>query len=412
MAIQRITSGIIADGAIVATDIGDGVVTASKIADANVTSSKLASTLSISGNFLANNITANTNIVANTGSAAAPSIFPTGDTNTGIFFPAADTMAFAEGGVEAMRIDSDGNVGIGTTSPSSFFSEARNLVVGTGTGGQGMTIYAGTGSQSRLFFADGTTGTDAYTGFVQYDHSSNVLTLGTNGGAERMRITSAGYFKASDNGTYVDSTALYHELDQSNASTQGAIIYCSSGSYTSEVLMLRANRNTTNATWYYLRCFNTVSETNKLLIADSGNVTNTNNSYGSISDVKLKQDIVDAGSQWDDIKNLRVRKYRWKSEPDGFMQLGLVAQEAELVSPGLVEEHLDYEEVEVTDEEGNVTKERQATGTTTKAVKYSVLYMKAVKALQEAMERIETVEAKNDALEARLSALEAVPGNE
>jgi hypothetical protein len=110
MAIQRITSGIIADGAIVATDIGDGVVTASKIADANVTSSKLASTLSISGNFLANNITANTNIVANTGSAAAPSIFPTGDTNTGIFFPAADTIAFAEGGVEAMRIDSGGRV--------------------------------------------------------------------------------------------------------------------------------------------------------------------------------------------------------------------------------------------------------------------------------------------------------------
>ena len=50
------------------------------------------------------------------GSASAPSLSPAGDTNTGIFFPAADTIAFAEGGVEAMRIDASGNVIIGTTT--------------------------------------------------------------------------------------------------------------------------------------------------------------------------------------------------------------------------------------------------------------------------------------------------------
>jgi hypothetical protein len=49
------------------------------------------------------------------GTAATPAIRGT-DTNTGIFFPAVDTIAFAEGGVESMRIDSSGNLRLGNTS--------------------------------------------------------------------------------------------------------------------------------------------------------------------------------------------------------------------------------------------------------------------------------------------------------
>jgi hypothetical protein len=87
-------------------------------------------------------------------------------------------------------------------------------------------------------------------------------------------------------------------------------------------------------------------------------------------------------------------------DPDQRVQLGVIAQEIEQVSAGLIEEHTDR------DADDNDL------GTTTKSVKTSVLLMKAAVALQEAMERIETLEAKNDALEARIAALEAVPGNE
>ena len=126
-------------------------------------------------------------------------------------------------------------------------------------------------------------------------------------------------------------------------------------------------------------------------IATNGDVTNTNNSYGAISDIKLKENIVEAPSQWADLKTLQIRKYNFKEETgqDTHTQIGLIAQEVELVSPGLVSESPDR------DEDGNDL------GTVTKSVNYSVLYMKAVKALQEAMERIETLEAKVAALETK-----------
>jgi hypothetical protein len=62
-----------------------------------------------------------TSVTVAAGTVSDPAITTTGDTNTGIFFPAADTIAFAEGGAEAMRITSAGDVGIGTSSPNAKF---------------------------------------------------------------------------------------------------------------------------------------------------------------------------------------------------------------------------------------------------------------------------------------------------
>jgi hypothetical protein len=77
-------------------------------------------------------------IVAAAGTASLPIYSTTGDTNTGIFFPAADTIAFAEGGAEAARFDSDGNFGLGVT-PSAWKSNYKASQVGNATAVVGRT---------------------------------------------------------------------------------------------------------------------------------------------------------------------------------------------------------------------------------------------------------------------------------
>jgi hypothetical protein len=175
---------------------------------------------------------------------------------------------------------------------------------------------------------------------------------------ERLRITNTGEINAYSTGT---------GLVSSISAAAGTTVRIFAGQYSAS---------------------NTQTGTESFRVWSNGNVENTNNSYGAISDLKLKENIVDAGSQWADLKALQVRKYNFK-EGQTHTQIGLIAQEVELVSPGLVSESPDR------DAEGNDL------GTVTKSVNYSVLYMKAVKALQEAMERIETLEAKVAALEAQ-----------
>jgi hypothetical protein len=117
----------------------------------------------------------------------------------------------------------------------------------------------------------------------------------------------------------------------------------------------------------------------------NGNAENTNNSYGAISDVKLKENIVDATPKLADLMQVKVRNYNLIG--DTTKQIGVVAQELETVFPAMVEEILDK------DAEGNDL------GTATKAVKYSVFVPMLIKAMQEQQALITQLTARITALE-------------
>jgi uncharacterized coiled-coil protein SlyX len=155
------------------------------------------------------------------------------------------------------------------------------------------------------------------------------------------------------------------------------------------VVEIEADRNTTNNTFYAITYLNNGSGTYKFRVADSGNVTNTNNSYGAISDVKLKDNIVDATPKLADLLKVQVRNYNLKTDPS-HKQLGVVAQELEQVFPSMIDESPDK------DKDGNDL------GTTTKSVKYSVFVPMLIKAIQELNTLVTTQSAEIAALKQKV----------
>ena len=91
-----------------------------------------------------------------------------------------------------MTLDTSGNVGIGTSTNFDSLNGRGNLVVGSGSGNEGITIYSGSGSQGGIIFADGTSGTAAYPGQIQYTHSDNSMRFYVTDGSEKMRIDTSG----------------------------------------------------------------------------------------------------------------------------------------------------------------------------------------------------------------------------
>jgi hypothetical protein len=332
-------------------------------------------------------------------------------------------FVFNEGGVDAdFRVESDGNanmlfvdggnnaVGIGMASPTQALSIGGGLTVtasATLPSALGSMTFSYESPVNRMYIGDGS----GYSLAISKRASStttNLLTLSDNGSLQTYPSAGQDAF-FNENGidadfrveSDTDANALVVDGGTGNVgvgsagltstgpiatSAVGAAVtsfksVCVAGDQTATNLILQSARTDV---YYHMQAFVSGS-TEVFRIEASGNVKNTNNSYGALSDAKLKENIVDASPKLADLMQVKVRNYNLIGGTT--KQIGVVAQELEAVFPSMVDENADR------DEDGNLLE------TTTKGVKYSVFVPMLIKAIQEQQTLIESLTARITALE-------------
>jgi hypothetical protein len=235
-------------------------------------------------------------------------------------------MRFLTNNTERMRIDSSGNVGIGTTTPNSYaFNDPAKLVVANTSGHSTISLVSGTSSKGYFAFADGTSGTARYPGSVQYDHSSNYLSFHTNDGSERMRIDSAGKI-----GIGTSAPGYFFHLNAASGGTQfqkqgnGPNLY-EAWTNTGGTSYIGVN----GTQWEFY-----VGGTLKFQINSSGG--------SSVSDEKFKENIEDISYGLDTVKALKPRNFKWKDSQEN--DIGFIAQEVQPIINEIINEPLESPE--------------------------------------------------------------------
>jgi hypothetical protein len=356
-------------------------------------------TLTNNGTLNASAITAGTLPIARGGTGSSSTTFVNAATNITGNLPVANL----NGGASASSSTFWRGDGSWEAAPAGVsLSGSTNNTVATVTGSNALAGEADLQFTGQTLTV-GTTNNGVITSNFELQlvaPSNEGITFDTNGlGSEKMRIASGGDVMI---GT-TNPNARFHVTRSDNGTT--AYVHATNASYSVNNLQSAVNRFTADNSYRFFYCVN--SDNVKMQVIDSGAVQNAPNSYGGISDERTKQDITDASSQWEDIKALKVRKYKLKCDvaldgENAQSQIGVVSQELEAsgMSGLVLESDSTAQDVKLHSDFGSIDEKGVFTqGQKVKAVKYSVLYMKAIKALQESMERIEQLEAKVTALE-------------
>ena len=223
------TAPVITGGSITGVALSGNTLTSPVITGGSINNTPIGASTANTGAFTTLGATGVATFSA--GTVSAPAITTTGDTNTGIFFPAADTIAFTEGGVEAMRIDASGRLGIGTASPGYLLDIQKPSFAQ-------LRLYSTDNSTSAQLVLGSSTGASTASQFIYYDNS---LVLAQAGVTERMTIDSSGNvgigtsspasklhvsqtYSAPSGGISADTTGLFTKSNTANGNCNISIL--------------------------------------------------------------------------------------------------------------------------------------------------------------------------------------------
>ena len=294
----------------------------------------------------------------------------------------------------------DGRVGIGTTSPGTqFVIEGSSSGSGLQDGQMQIRTTVAANASAIGFINTGNTASFNDLAWIRAiitagsaRGSLSFVTRNSDGSntdvAERMRITSGGYTKASNNGTYFSTTNPSHEFNQSIADWNTQFINTHASVPYGIFMQYSHAPNSTGSEFLYCRDGN--GTTVRATIRSNGGIANYQANDANLSDERTKKDIEPLESYWDKFKAIEIVKFKYKDQTHDDFNIGVIAQQVESVAPEFVDVD-GWDTKPKLDEEGNeIVSEEEPL----KSIYTADLYHATIKVLQEAMSKIEILESE------------------
>ena len=214
-----------------------------------------------------------------------------------------------------------------------------------------------------------------------HDTNTNVAKIQLGSTSDVVLTDSDGNNVLSESGSTVTLTADAANVGSIDSSGNVLVNASSFQGGSTVGIQLNATNNASNA---YAMLIKNSDGSEIFQFKCNGSASSLTGTWGSNSDINLKENIIDATNKLSDVLKLKVKNFNFKSDPEKTKYIGFIAQELETVFPNLVEEGVNG----------------------IKSVKTSILIPILTKAIQEQQTIIESQQSQIDALTARIEALE------